>query len=44
MNRREFVQHSIVSGVATTLGLSLRLELSASVRWPIGCFNRPWTT
>jgi sugar phosphate isomerase/epimerase len=44
MNRREFLQHSIVGGVATTLGQSLRPELSASVRWPIGCFNRPWTT
>ena len=37
MNRREFLQHSIVGGVAMTFG-------AAGVRWPIGCFNRPWTT
>src|SRR5436309_7738549 len=44
MNRREFLQHAIVTGIATTVGLSWRPELGASVRWPIGCFNRPWTT
>ena len=44
MNRREFLQHTIVSGVAATLSLSRPAELSAGVRWPIGCFNRPWTT
>jgi sugar phosphate isomerase/epimerase len=37
MNRREFLQHSIVGSAAITLG-------AAGVRWPIGCFNRPWTT
>src|SRR5438874_12930903 len=36
MNRREFLQHSIVGSAAITLG-------AAGVRWPIGCFNRPWT-
>jgi sugar phosphate isomerase/epimerase len=40
MNRREFLQHTIVSGVS----LSLSPALNAGVRWPIGCFNRPWTT
>src|SRR5438876_7832489 len=44
MNRREFLQHAILGGAATTLGLSLRPALSARVQWPIGCFNRPWTT
>ena len=34
MDRREFLQ----------LGVSLPLALRASVHWPIGCFNRPWTT
>jgi sugar phosphate isomerase/epimerase len=44
MNRREFLQHTTVSGVAATLSLSRSAELNAGVRWPIGCFNRPWTT
>src|SRR5713226_692371 len=44
MNRREFLQHTILGGAAGTLGLSLSPALSASVQWPIGCFNRPWTT
>ena len=37
MNRREFLQHTMAGGAAITLG-------ALSVRWPIGCFNRPWTT
>src|SRR5436190_16659935 len=45
MNRREFLQHTIVGGAATSLGMSMPPGLGArSVRWPIGCFNRPWTT
>ena len=45
MNRREFLQHTITGGAAATLGLSLSSPLSAlGVQWPIGCFNRPWTT
>jgi len=44
MNRREFLQHTILGGAATTLGLSRWPALGASVHWPIGCFNRPWTT
>ena len=44
MNRREFLQHTILGGAATTMGPSLWPALSASVQWPIGCFNRPWTT
>ena len=45
MNRREFLQHTIVGGAASAVGLSLSHSLGAtSVRWPIGCFNRPWTT
>src|SRR3977135_3722189 len=44
MNRREFLQHTILGGAATTVGLSVWPALSASVGWPIGCFNRPWTT
>jgi sugar phosphate isomerase/epimerase len=42
MKRREFLQRAIVGGAA--LGLSRRAALGAGVRWPIGCFNRPWTT
>ena len=38
MNRREFLQ-------SAAIGLSLSTTLKASVvRWPIGCFNRPWTS
>ena len=44
MNRREFLQHTIRGGAATTFGLSLLPSLGAAVHWPIGCFNRPWTT
>src|SRR6185503_9824523 len=32
-----------LGGAATALGLSRAPSLDASVRWPIGCFNRPWT-
>src|SRR5437773_11770693 len=44
MNRRKFLRHSIAGG-ATAFGLSLSHSLAAGgVDWPIGCFNRPWTT
>jgi sugar phosphate isomerase/epimerase len=44
MNRRDFLQQSIAGGAATALGMSLSPSLGASaVKWPIGCFNRPWT-
>jgi sugar phosphate isomerase/epimerase len=43
MNRRTFLQHTL-GGAATALGLARAPSLDASVRWPIGCFNRPWTT
>src|SRR5262245_19564190 len=45
MNRREFLQRTVVGGTATALGASLSPALGAAgVRWPVGCFNRPWTT
>ena len=45
MKRRTFLQQTIAGGAATTFGLSLSSSLSArSVTWPVGCFNRPWTT
>jgi sugar phosphate isomerase/epimerase len=44
MNRRTFIQHTALGGAAAALGLSSSLRLDASVRWPVGCFNRPWTT
>ena len=40
-SRREFLQHAIAGGIAASLTTSMR---ATSVRWPIGCFNRPWTT
>jgi len=42
MKRREFFQQAIVGG--TALGLSRWSALEAAAPWPIGCFNRPWTT
>jgi sugar phosphate isomerase/epimerase len=44
MNRRTFLQRTLVGGAATALGVYRAPSLGASVRWPIGCFNRPWTT
>src|SRR5688572_4586835 len=45
MNRRQFLQRTIAGGAATALGWPLSPSLSAAgVPWPIGCFNRPWTT
>jgi sugar phosphate isomerase/epimerase len=42
MNRREFIQHAIIASTATTV-LSSSEALGKGVKWPIGCFNRPWT-
>ena len=42
MKRRELFRRAIVTGAA--LGLSRQPALRAGVDWPIGCFNRPWTT
>jgi sugar phosphate isomerase/epimerase len=44
MNRRTFLQHTIAGGAATAAGAFLAPSLDAAVHWPIGCFNRPWTT
>ena len=41
MTRREFLRHTSIGAAA--LALDPR-PLAAGVRWPIGCFNRPWTT
>ena len=43
MDRRTFLQRTLAYGSATTLGASRMSSLGAVVRWPIGCFNRPWT-
>ena len=44
MNRRAFLQHTL-GGCAATAALCVPSSLGASsVQWPIGCFNRPWTT
>ena len=45
MNRREFLQRTVAGGTVAAMGASLSPALGArAVRWPIGCFNRPWTT
>ncbi len=40
MNRREFIQQTVVVAAATA---ALDFTAEAKVNWPIGCFNRPWT-
>src|SRR5262245_48563284 len=45
MNRREFIQHTVAGGAAAAVGMSLDPSAGATaVTWPIGCFNRPWTS
>jgi sugar phosphate isomerase/epimerase len=45
MNRREFLRHTVAGGAAAAFGASLSSSLDgAGVGWPVGCFNRPWTT
>jgi len=45
MNRREFLQRAIAGGAATAVTASRwRSAAAAGANWPIGCFNRPWTT
>src|SRR5262249_18318934 len=44
MDRREFLQHAIAGGAAAAIADRLSPILAADARWPIGCFNRPWTT
>ena len=45
LSRRDFLQQAAVCGAATVIGSSWSGSLDArSVQWPIGCFNRPWTT
>jgi sugar phosphate isomerase/epimerase len=40
MNRREFIEQAIITGMAISLPRSAEAR---AVRWQIGCFNRPWT-
>ncbi len=45
LTRREFLQQTAACGAATALAGSWASSLDArAVTWPIGCFNRPWTT
>jgi len=43
MNRREFIQYSALMGGAMALGKAGN-SFAARTGWPIGCFNRPWTS
>jgi sugar phosphate isomerase/epimerase len=44
VTRREFLQQTAACGAATALAASWPSSLHArAVKWPIGCFNRPWT-
>jgi sugar phosphate isomerase/epimerase len=40
MNRRQFIQHT---ALLTTATAALQFTAEAKVKWPVGCFNRPWT-
>jgi sugar phosphate isomerase/epimerase len=40
MKRREFIQQTAIIAAATGI---LDFPAEATVNWPIGCFNRPWT-
>jgi sugar phosphate isomerase/epimerase len=42
MNRREFIYRAIVAGTAMTDLNPAGVE-AGSLKWQIGCFNRPWT-
>ena len=41
MNRREFIQRSLAGAAA--IGVFGPSASARAVKWPIGCFNRPWT-
>ncbi|MBU6401863.1 MAG: sugar phosphate isomerase/epimerase [Verrucomicrobia bacterium] len=47
INRRHFLHTAAVAATATALGSCVTTErgapVAAATRWPIGCFNRPWT-
>src|SRR6266705_6851880 len=43
MNRRQFIQTAALAATATISLTSVQAQETAKgVRWPIGCFNRPW--
>ncbi len=44
MNRRQFIQTAAVAAAGAALPLSSvsAAESARGVKWPIGCFNRPW--
>jgi sugar phosphate isomerase/epimerase len=45
MNRRDFLQRTLATGAVTALSASATsISLQGAVKWPVGCFNRPWTT
>lgn len=45
MNRRRFLQQAMAGGAASAFGMSVAASLAArAIQWPVGCFNRPWTT
>jgi sugar phosphate isomerase/epimerase len=41
MNRREFIRSVVVAGAATTVPRSSEAA-AKDIKWPVGCFNRPW--
>jgi sugar phosphate isomerase/epimerase len=46
MNRRQFLATATSATTAVSLGtlsLALRSSFAAAPKWPIGCFNRPWS-
>ena len=44
ISRRDFIRGTVAGVAAATLPLpSFAAQASDPTRWPIGCFNRPWT-
>lgn len=41
MNRRDFIHKTIIAGTAMTVFNSTESQ-AKGVKWPVGCFNRPW--
>src|SRR5258706_13824508 len=44
INRRHFLHTTTLAGAGLAAGAPSAASANASeVRWPVGCFNRPWT-
>src|SRR5215471_2437337 len=39
MNRRKFIQQTAIGAIGA---VAMDFTTEAKVKWPVGCFNRPW--